>query len=396
MLGRRAVVDRGAWSLALCFAGVRDDDRDGRPRQPRRARRRGPARAPARSARRARARADRASREVAQLAIDVIELGLGVRVDVLLAAAEDCGWTDASRRRGSPTRRAPDPLLGAWLAEQRGAAVRRRHASVARRSARARCATLFAHNERARSCRCAAHDELLALVLVPTREAGARRAASRSSSARRSGSPRRSSTRGWRSAPPQRAALAREVELAATVQAAAVARQRPARPRRRHASSARGCPRRGAPATSGACYPLGDQRACSSRSATSPATASRRRRSPRPRSAACDVMRAPRTARRSISRSSSPRSMRRCAASAAAQLVDDVLRRDPRSRGARDSLRVLRSYQLPTCAASATRRSSCTRWSAAEILWAADRHRLRRSSRNRCEPAISSSGIRMV
>ena len=67
-----------------------------------------------------RARALTSEPEVARLAIDVIHLGLGVRVDVLIAQSEDYSWTDASGAR-LPDEAAPDPLLGAWLAEQRGA-----------------------------------------------------------------------------------------------------------------------------------------------------------------------------------------------------------------------------------------------------------------------------------
>jgi serine phosphatase RsbU (regulator of sigma subunit) len=58
--------------------------------------------------------------EIAKLAIDVTELALGVRIDVLLAKTDDYGWTTSIGAR-IPDESAPDPLLGAWLAEQRGA-----------------------------------------------------------------------------------------------------------------------------------------------------------------------------------------------------------------------------------------------------------------------------------
>lgn len=56
--------------------------------------------------------------EIAQLALDIVELGLGERVDILLASDADWGWTRASGERLADDE-APDPLLGTWLAEHR-------------------------------------------------------------------------------------------------------------------------------------------------------------------------------------------------------------------------------------------------------------------------------------
>ena len=74
----------------------------------------------------ARADASTEAPPIAQLAIDIIELGVGVRADVLLAAEEDWGWTDRDRRRASTTTAAPDPLLVRLARRAPRAAVRRR------------------------------------------------------------------------------------------------------------------------------------------------------------------------------------------------------------------------------------------------------------------------------
>ncbi|HEY0479839.1 MAG TPA: hypothetical protein VGD37_20110, partial [Kofleriaceae bacterium] len=64
-----------------------------------------------------RARGLSAAPAIAGLAIDIIELGLGVRVRVLLASADDWGWsTEAGDRLDDA--RAPDPLIASWLAER--------------------------------------------------------------------------------------------------------------------------------------------------------------------------------------------------------------------------------------------------------------------------------------
>ncbi len=151
--------------------------------------------------------------EVARLAIDVIELGLGVRVDVLIAQAEDYGWTDASGAR-LPDDAAPDPLLGAWLGEQRGA-LWPEHPGVPddlRESMRSLLAT------RGRTLLpVTAQDELLALIIVPaSHPVRGRSLAFLEQAAVRLGEALVHARMAHRAA--QRAALAREVELAAVVQ----------------------------------------------------------------------------------------------------------------------------------------------------------------------------------
>lgn len=65
-----------------------------------------------------RARTLTSSPQVGQLAIDIVELGIGVRAKILLASEQDWGWTAAD---GTPLAEedAPDPLVVGWLAEQR-------------------------------------------------------------------------------------------------------------------------------------------------------------------------------------------------------------------------------------------------------------------------------------
>lgn len=55
---------------------------------------------------------------IAQLAIDIVDLGIGVRPVILLASEEDWGWTTGAGAR-LDDELAPDPLLTGWLAEQR-------------------------------------------------------------------------------------------------------------------------------------------------------------------------------------------------------------------------------------------------------------------------------------
>ncbi|HEY0988713.1 MAG TPA: hypothetical protein VGD80_16720, partial [Kofleriaceae bacterium] len=55
---------------------------------------------------------------IGQLAIDIIDLGLGVRVALLYASQDDWGWTRHTGER-LDDQHAPDPLLASWLAEHR-------------------------------------------------------------------------------------------------------------------------------------------------------------------------------------------------------------------------------------------------------------------------------------
>jgi serine phosphatase RsbU (regulator of sigma subunit) len=154
---------------------------------------------------------------IAALAIDVVELGLGVRPRVLLASSDDWGWSSETGERLDDAR-APDPLLVTWLAERRGA-VFVDDIETAPRELRELLAQLFAAHAARAAVPVGASDELLGLILVPA--AGRRlrvpalgfleRAAERLAEALLHA---RLANRAA-----ERAALAREVELAATVQA---------------------------------------------------------------------------------------------------------------------------------------------------------------------------------
>jgi serine phosphatase RsbU (regulator of sigma subunit) len=162
-----------------------------------------------------RARAMTAPPAIAQLAIDVIQLALGIRTRMLLASADDWGWTTQTGERLDDTR-APDPLLASWLAEQ--PAVFADDLEAAPVDLRALLAELLASHDARALIPIASADELLGLVLVPAaarqlRGAGLgflRRAAERVAEALLH------ARLALRAA--ARAALAREVELAATVQ----------------------------------------------------------------------------------------------------------------------------------------------------------------------------------
>ena len=167
-----------------------------------------------------RARALRSESEVARLAVDVIELGLGVHVEVLVAAAEDYGWTSASGQRLADEA-APDPLLGAWLAEQRGAIFDDELAEVPD-DLHELLAGVFAGGPGRPAAHTlvptTSHDELLALLLVPATAKRLRGAqlAFLERAAERLGEGLVHTRMAQRAA--ARATLAREVELAATVQ----------------------------------------------------------------------------------------------------------------------------------------------------------------------------------
>jgi serine phosphatase RsbU (regulator of sigma subunit) len=167
-----------------------------------------------------RARSMTAAPAIAQLAIDIIELGLGVRAHVLLASQDDWGWSTQAGERLDDTR-APDPLLASWLAERHDAVFADDLEAVPA-DLRALLAPLFeSHGARA-LIPVGSADELLGLVLVPAATSSRRlrgpalgfllRAAERLAEALLH------ARLALRAA--SRAALAREVELAAMVQAA--------------------------------------------------------------------------------------------------------------------------------------------------------------------------------
>lgn len=174
---------------------------------------------------------------VAKLGIDVIELGLGVKVQVLLAAAEDWGWTTADGER-VPDDVAPDPLLVPWLIESTGFAGARsdaegrRGAPIEQRGALFRndlslaapadllpmVEALFAAHKARAIVPVASHDELLGLVIVPVSASRVRGRplAFLERAADSVGEAIVHARMAQRAA--RRAELARDVELAATVQ----------------------------------------------------------------------------------------------------------------------------------------------------------------------------------
>lgn len=155
--------------------------------------------------------------EVARLALDIVELGLGVRPDILLAAAEDWGWTTAAGERIADER-APDPLIAGWLAEQRGALFANELDPATPDDLRELVNGLFALHGARGLVPVTSHDELLGVLMIPTSAPRIRgrslefleRAASRLAEAIVHARMAQQAARG--------AALAREVELAATVQ----------------------------------------------------------------------------------------------------------------------------------------------------------------------------------
>ena len=168
----------------------------------------------------ARARALRTEPEIARLAVDVIELGAGARVTVLIAAADDWGWTTAGGERLADDA-APDPLLGPWLAEQRGAIFAHELDARAPADLRAQLAAIFARTGSTAGALApvVCGDELLALVLVPAsaRRLRGRELAFLERACDRIGEALVHARMARRA--DEHAVLAREVELAATVQA---------------------------------------------------------------------------------------------------------------------------------------------------------------------------------
>jgi serine phosphatase RsbU (regulator of sigma subunit) len=164
----------------------------------------------------ARARSLSNEAAIAQLALDILELGIGVRATLLLASQDDWGWTTHTGERLADAR-APDPLLASWLADRRDAVFADDRDAVPADLRELFGALVAGHGARA-IIPIGAADELLALVVIPASARRVRgpalgfllRAAPRLAEAllharlvQRAG---------------QRAALAREVALAATVQ----------------------------------------------------------------------------------------------------------------------------------------------------------------------------------
>jgi serine phosphatase RsbU (regulator of sigma subunit) len=155
---------------------------------------------------------------IAQLAIDIIDLGVGVKTSVLLASEEDWGWESETGARLEDVL-APDPLLMSWLAEERAVHVvfaddlepvpvdlwDTMRDLLARHQARAIVLVRSA-------------DEVLAMIVVPaaTRRLRGRQLAFLDRIAERLSEALLHARMAQRAA--VRAGLAREVELAATVQ----------------------------------------------------------------------------------------------------------------------------------------------------------------------------------
>lgn len=164
-----------------------------------------------------RARALTHAPAIAQLAGDVIHLGVGVTPTVRLAAEEDWGWTDEAGARLDDAA-APDPLLIGWLAEHRAPVFADDLEPVPADLRELALGVLERHAARAlvpvRSA-----DELLGLLLLPAqaRRLRGRHLAFVGRAADRLAEALLHARLARRAA--ARAALAREVELAATVQA---------------------------------------------------------------------------------------------------------------------------------------------------------------------------------
>ncbi len=163
-----------------------------------------------------RARTQTAASQIAQLAIDIVELGIGVRTKIMLAAEEDWGWTRETGERVADDL-APDPMLVAWLAEHRGALFADDLEPVPA-DLRDLVAQLFERSDARALVPVASVDELIGLLVVPATAGRLRgrpldfleRAGERLAEALLHARMARRAA--------DRANLAREVELAATVQ----------------------------------------------------------------------------------------------------------------------------------------------------------------------------------
>jgi serine phosphatase RsbU (regulator of sigma subunit) len=163
-----------------------------------------------------RARALTSPPAIAQLALDIIELALGVRLTVLLASQADWGWTNHAGERLDDAR-APDPLLASWLAERRDALFADDPGAVPL-DLRPLIAPLFTGHRARALIPVASADDLIGLIVVPTaaRRLGLPALGFLLRLAERLAEALHHARLARRAA--ERAALARDVELAATVQ----------------------------------------------------------------------------------------------------------------------------------------------------------------------------------
>lgn len=165
-----------------------------------------------------RARALTSEAEVARLAIDVVELGLGLRPAVLLAAAEEWRWTTADGTHLADDL-APDPLVVGWLLEQRSAVFADELELRAPEDLRDALRGLFRHQDAHAVVPLASHDEVLGLFVIPrvARRVRGPALAFLGVIGERLAEALLHARMAARAA--ARAAIGREVELAATVQA---------------------------------------------------------------------------------------------------------------------------------------------------------------------------------
>ncbi len=164
-----------------------------------------------------RARAMTQAHSIAQLAIDIVELGIGMRPKILLASIEDWGWTTETGTRVADEL-APDPLLVSWLAERRGA-VFADDLDPVPADLREMLTTLFERNDARAIVPVGSADELIGLLVLAgsPRTLRGRTLGFLERTAERLAEALLHARMAQRAA--ERASLAREVELAATVQA---------------------------------------------------------------------------------------------------------------------------------------------------------------------------------
>jgi serine phosphatase RsbU (regulator of sigma subunit) len=155
---------------------------------------------------------------IAQLAIDIVDLGIGVRPAILLASEDDWGWMTADRTPLTDEL-APDPLVVGWLAEQREIrVVFADDLEPVPADLREAVRGLLERNRARAVVMVRSGDELLGMLLIPaaaTRLRG-RQLAFLDRAAERLAEALLHARMAHRAG--ERAALAREVELAATVQ----------------------------------------------------------------------------------------------------------------------------------------------------------------------------------
>ncbi|MBX3155466.1 MAG: serine/threonine-protein phosphatase [Deltaproteobacteria bacterium] len=161
--------------------------------------------------------------DIAHLAIDIVNLGIGVRPEILLASEEDYGWSSVKAGGVGAERiddeAAPDPLLGGWLVEHADSGpLWADDLEPVPADLRELVAQLFARHDARALVAVRSGDELLGLVAIPraTRRLRPRSVEFLARTAERLAEALVHARMARRAA--ERAALAREVELAATVQ----------------------------------------------------------------------------------------------------------------------------------------------------------------------------------